>query len=191
VGDLYRSLRKHPVVDLVITVAVAIGIAFLVQLWIVKPFQIPSGSMIDTFDLGDRIIAARFIYHLTDPHRGDIIVFHPNGNGQDAFRTNHHASVVFVKRLIGMPGEWISAKNGKVSVCTKGPEQGCRVLDEPYVSSRQEDFSPTKIPAGHYFMMGDNRANSEDSRAWGSITRDQIIGRAFMIYWPLTRISFF
>ena len=58
VGDLYRTLRKHPVIDLVITVAVAIGIAFLVQLWIVKPFQIPSGSMIDTFDLGDRIIAA-------------------------------------------------------------------------------------------------------------------------------------
>jgi signal peptidase I len=194
-SDLFRAVRKNPFVDFVITIAVAIVIAYFVQLWIVKPFQIPSQSMKTTFHVGDRILAARFLYHFTDPARGDIIVFHPNGFGDNPEPTDHVASVVFVKRLIGLPGEWIRARGGHVQICT-GDGTGCRVLDEPYVSSPQEDFpAPPQraihIPAGRYFMMGDNRANSDDSRIWGPITRAQIIGRAFMIYWPPDRISFF
>ena len=86
--------RKNPIVDLVVTLAVAAVIAYVVQLWIVKPFQVPSGSMERTFHIGDRIIAARFLFHFTDPARGDIIVFHPNGTGGDAEPVNHVASVV-------------------------------------------------------------------------------------------------
>ena len=78
-----------------------------------------------------------------------------------------------------------------MQVCTGPQGKGCRTLDEPYVSSTQDDFGPMPIPDDQYFMMGDNRAHSDDSRDWGPIRRDQMIGRAFMIYWPLTHLGFF
>jgi signal peptidase I len=162
-----------------------------VQRWVVKPYRIPSPSMERTLHIGDRVLAVRFLYHFENPHRGDIIVFHPNGIGDTALYGDHVASVTYIKRLIGLPGEWVQASNGKVQICTGPAGQGCRTLNEPYVSSTQVKFSPIHVPAGHYFMMGDNRQFSDDSRDWGSITKKQIIGRAFMIYWPPTRIRFY
>jgi signal peptidase I len=199
--NLWREWRKHPVVELITTLVMAVAIAYCVQAWVVKPYRIPSESMVDTLRVSDRIIAARFLYHLKDPSRQDIIVFQPNGEGDSVFRSDTVADTVFVKRLIGLPGEIIGAREGDVYVCdqeqapdpTRPVEQtpGCRFLDEPYVSSQQEDFGPETIPPDRYFMMGDNRADSDDSRNWGPITRDQIIGRAFMTYWPIPRISIF
>jgi signal peptidase I len=183
--------RKNPIVDLLLTLAVALGIAYAVQAAVVKPYKIPSGSMERTFHLGDRVLAARFLYRFEDPHRGDILIFHPNGVGDEALPGDHVASATFTKRLIGLPGEWISASHGHVQVCTSGPAQGCKTLQEPYVSSTQQDFGPIHVPAGHYFMMGDNRDDSDDSRDWGPIAKKQIIGRAFMTYWPPDRISFY
>jgi signal peptidase I len=188
--DLYRAVRRHPAVELAITLAVAIVVALAVQAWIVKPYRIPSGSMLETFQLRDRVIAARFLYHFTDPERGDILVFNPNGRGDDVFASDTAADVVYVKRLIAMDGEWVQAREGRVQVCAEKARR-CRTLEEPYVSSTQLDFDPVRVPPGEYFMMGDNRAASDDSRSWGTISRDQVIGRAFMIYWPLKRISFF
>jgi signal peptidase I len=183
--------RKNPIVDLVITLIAAVAIAYGVQRWVVKPYRIPSQSMERTLHVGDRVLAVRFLYRFHDPHRGDIIVFHPNGIGNTALPGTHVASVTYIKRLIGLPGDWVQATNGHVQIC-KGPNnQGCKTLNEPYVSSTQIKFGPIHVPAGHYFMMGDNREFSDDSRDWGSITKAQIIGRAFMIYWPPTRIRFF
>ncbi len=193
-----REIRKHPVVDLAITVVIAVGIAYLVQAFIVKPYRVPSGSMEPTIAIGERIIASRFTMRFSDPSRDQIIVFHPNGSGIDVYDTDTSSSETFVKRLIGMPGETIGATGGAVYVCTgDGPGEGaaiedtpgCRFLDEPFVSSPQDDFGPTRIPDDRYFMMGDNRADSDDSRNWGPITRGQMIGTAFMSYWPPTRIS--
>jgi signal peptidase I len=184
-------LRKNPIVDLLVTLAVAVAIAYTVQALIVKPYKIPSGSMERTFHLGDRVLAARFLYRFEDPHRGDILIFHPNGVGDEALPGDHVASTTFTKRLIGLPGEWISASHEQVQVCARGRAQGCKTLNEPYVSSTQQDFGPIHVPAGHYFMMGDNRQDSDDSRDWGSIAKKQIIGRAFMTYWPPDRISFY
>jgi len=192
------SFRKHPVVDLVLTVAVAIGIAYLVQAFIVKPYRVPSGSMEPTIAIGERIIASRFTFRFSDPTRNQIIVFHPNGVGADVYDTNTASDETFVKRLIGMPGETIGAVGGHVYICSgKCPQEGqaikstpgCAFPDQPFVSSPQDDFGPTTIPADRYFMMGDNRADSDDSRNWGPITRDQMIGVAFMSYWPPSRIS--
>jgi signal peptidase I len=193
-----NDFRKHPVVDLVLTVAVAIGIAYLVQAFIVKPYRVPSGSMEPTIAVGERIIAARFAFRFSDPSREQIIVFHPNGVGADVYDTDTASDETFVKRLIGMPGETIGAIGGRVYICSgKGPKEGqavkstpgCAFPDQSYVSSPQDDFGPTAIPADRYFMMGDNRADSDDSRNWGPITRDQMIGLAFMSYWPPSRIS--
>jgi signal peptidase I len=184
-------LRKNPLVDLLLTLIVALGIAYAVQDVIVKPYRIPSGSMERTFHIGDRVLAARFLYHFEDPQRGDILMFHPNGVGDQALPGDHVASTTFTKRLIGLPGDWVSASQGHVQVCTTGPAQGCKTLNEPYVSSTQQDFGPIHVAAGHYFMMGDNRQDSDDSRDWGTITKKQIIGRAFMTYWPPDRISFY
>ena len=196
--ERFRTLRKNPVFDLVFTLVVAVGVAYLVQLWIVKPYRIPSGSMEQTFHLGDRILAARFLYHFTDPQRGDIVVFHPNGYGDTPMLTSHVASVVFVKRVIGMPGDWVRSRGGHVQICTGPAGEGCRQLSEPYAIGRTgkcqdatADFGPELIPPGQYLMLGDNREESDDSRCWGTIRRSQIIGRAFAIYWPLDRLDVF
>ncbi len=132
------AIRKNPVVDLVLTVAMAVAIAYAVQLWIVKPYRVPSQSMEQTLHVGDRILAARFLYHFVDPSRGDIIVFHPNGRGSDVFQTDHASSQNYVKRLIGLPNEWVGSSHGKVYVCEKqAPASslsptatpGCRFLE--------------------------------------------------------------
>jgi signal peptidase I len=176
-----------------------------VQLWFVKPYRVPSQSMEQTLHVGDRILAARFLYHLTDPSRGDIIVFHPNGQGSNVFQTSHASSQNYVKRLIGLPNEWVGSSGGKVYICaTRAPANrlspaatpGCRFLKEPYTtsatgqcSSTTGDFGPRHLGPDQYLMLGDNRQFSEDSRCWGAIHRSQIIGRAFAIYWPPTRIQ--
>jgi signal peptidase I len=195
----FHRFRKHPVVDLIVTVALAVGIAYLVQAFIVKPYRVPSGSMEPTIAIGERIIAARFVYRFTDPQRDQVIVFHPNGEGRDVFDADTASSETFVKRLVGMPGETIGARDGEVFVCdgdtapSEGApieeDPGCRVLDEPFVESFQDDFGPVPIPADRYFMMGDNRADSDDSRNWGPVTKEQMIGLSFMSYWPPSRIS--
>ena len=204
---MFRLIRKNPVVDLLVTIATAIAIAFVVQLWFVKPFQVPSASMQPTLAVGDYILGVRFLYHFTDPKRGSILVFHPNGKGSDYFEADTPAEPYFVKRLIGLPNEVVGSHDGKVYVCADGrfpadpssptTTPGCRFLDEPYVHG-QPTFScggggdyQVHVPPDHYLMLGDNRTNSLDGRCWGTIPRRQIVGRAFLTYWPLTRISLY
>src|SRR5262249_1236602 len=100
-----RRQRLRRVLDVVGTLLVAGAVAFVVQRWVIKPYRVPSPSMERTLHVSDRVIAARFWYRVSDPERGEVIVFHPNGVGDQAEQTDHAASVTFVKRLIGMPGE--------------------------------------------------------------------------------------
>src|SRR3954463_12764000 len=141
-GALAR-FPAHPVIDTAITLIIALAIAYATQLWIVKPYRVPSPSMETTLHVGDRILAARFLYRFTDPARGEILVFHPNGFGGQAERVSHVAGVTFVKSLIGLPGEWRAAGDGKVWGCKahapatdQAPPKtsGCRFLNEPYIS---------------------------------------------------------
>jgi signal peptidase I len=186
----WRRVRQHAAVDLLITLLVAVGVAYGVQRWVVKPYRIPTGSMEHTLDIGDRLIAARFWYDFTSPSRGDVVVFHPNGQGDNVYKTNHVAGVTFVKRIIGMPGDWVRGRDDHVEICVTATT-GCHVLHESYMSSAQADFGPVHVPKGRYFMMGDNRAVSDDSRVWGTISGSQIIGRAVSIYWPLDHLHLF
>jgi signal peptidase I len=187
VPERYRSA-----VDWVITIAIAVLVVFLIKAFVINPYKIPSASMEPTFHCAqpgpfceagsnDRIIANRLIYHFRSPKRGDIVVFDPPPK---AIACGPFAT--YVKRLIGEPGETIEERKGFVYINGKK-------LDEPYVdSSRRDsgDYGPLKLGPDEYFMMGDNRAHSCDSRVWGPIGRDAMVGTVFMVYWPLSRIGF-
>ena len=122
-----------------------------------------------------------------------MIVFHPPGHGDVPVNGSHHeASVNYIKRIIGLPGDWVWIKRGVVRICTQ-KKVDCRVLDEPYVNhhplERSFTHAPYHVPPGDYFVMGDNRGDSEDSRVWGFLPRRNIIGKAFVVYWPLDRFG--
>jgi signal peptidase I len=182
--------KLNPVLELVLILAAALGLWYVTNGWIVKPYRIPSASMEPTLRAGDRVLVARFMYRLQDPNRGDVIVFHPPGVGNQPIRNaKTKASVYFIKRIIGLPGETVVGRDGAVSIC-KAPNKGCHALQEPYLAQNSglTDFAPVTIPKDQYFMMGDNRAVSDDSRDWGTLPRDNIIGEAFITYWPLDRL---
>jgi signal peptidase I len=189
-------------IELVITVAIAVGLALLIQAFIVKPYRIPSGSMEPTLTIGQRILANRMINH---PSVGDIVVFHPpagadpddpqcgnsnqgTGHGQACDRgTAAESSQTFIKRVVAGPGDTIYIKNGNVW------RNGVREKD-PYAyqcGTGPDCNFPTaiKIPPGDYFMMGDNRGESDDSRFWGPVPDKWVIGVAFFTYWPIDRIG--
>lgn len=178
--------RRRLLIEYLIIAVLAVGLALLVQAYVVKPYRIPSPSMETTLQPGDRVFVNRFIYHFRDVRRGDIVVFHAPGSG-----------AVLIKRVVGLPGDTITLRAGRVLV-------NDHPLDEPYVRrldgrvAATEPFptgepwslaAPYTVPTDSYFMMGDNRENSGDSREFGPVPRDSIIGDAFFIYWPMKRIS--
>lgn len=195
-GGLPSALRVT--IDWAVTIAGAVGIVLLVKAYVVNPYRIPSSSMEPTLHcafgesgcaarFSDRVLANRFIYHFRDPRRGEIIVFET----PPAAQNRCGAGGTFVKRLVGLPGEKIEIRlvDGDGYVFINGHK-----LDEPYVEEdrRQltQGYGPTTIPKDHYFMMGDNREASCDSRDWGTVPRKNLIGNVFATYWPPQRISF-
>jgi signal peptidase I len=199
---LFAMLPKpvRTALETVVTLIVALGIAWLGQAYVVKPYKVPTPSMVPTLEPGDRVLADRLTLDFESPSRGEIIVFHPphcvpghnDSTGvcttTDLKLRDGLANTTFVKRLIGLPGETVWAKNGHVFVKDKGkpPVE----LSEPYTHGQPTDDLPRQtIPAGFYLMLGDNRGVSEDSRTWGLEPRDGLIGIARLRYWPLGRIG--
>jgi signal peptidase I len=191
-------------VELVVIVALALGLALGIQAFLIKPYQIPSASMEPTLDVGQRVLVNRFIYRFKDPKPGDIVVFNPpagaeRGNQCGAAKaagqpcpepTPEKASVNFIKRIVAGPGDTLAVVNGHPVV------NGVEKTDESYINPCQPGGecnlpTPITIPPDHYFMMGDNRGESDDSRFWGPVPRDWIIGEAFATYWPPDRIGIF
>jgi signal peptidase I len=193
-GRLPRRLRI--VVDWVVTIVGAIAIVLAIKAWVVNPYRIPSSSMEPTLHcarpaqgcesrFSDRVLANRFIFRFRDPRRGEVVVFE---TPQQA-RAECGAGGTFVKRIIGLPGETVQIRlrGGAAFVYIDG-----RPLREPYIERDRRDIGPEKrfrVPPGHYFVMGDNRTQSCDSRAWGSVPEENLIGKVFMTYWPPNRIS--
>jgi signal peptidase I len=188
--------------ELVLIVAVALGLALGIQAFLVKPYRIPSESMVPTLQVGQRVLVNRIGARFSAPHVGDIVVFHPPsgaeqdntcGSGQPPAGqacdqpTSKEASVNFIKRVVAGPGDTLYIKDGHAY------RNGVREKDSyiiPCGGGEGCDFvKPIKIPAGHYFMMGDNRGSSDDSRFWGPVPRKWIIGEAFATYWPPKRIG--
>jgi signal peptidase I len=177
-------------------------LALAIQAWLIKPYQIPSQSMEPTLDVGQRVLVNRFLYHLTDPSLGDIVVFHPPAGADNGTEcgvqhgpreacprpTAAESSQNFIKRIVAGPGDTLSVRNGHPVV------NGVEKTDEPYVRACGAAAAcnlpkAITIPPGDYFMMGDNRGESDDSRFWGPVPRSWIIGKAFATYWPLDRIG--
>jgi signal peptidase I len=194
-GPLDRMTSSIPapwdtVVDWAVTIAIAVAAVLAIKTWVVNPYRIPSSSMEPTLhcaapEVGcqagssDRVLANRFIYRFRDPSRGDIVVFE---TPERAIR-RCGAGGTFVKRLVGLPGERISMSEGVLYV-------DGQPVDEPYVNGGPSGSFPERmLEADEYFMMGDNRGQSCDSREWGPVTRDDLIGPVFAVYWPLTRLG--
>jgi signal peptidase I len=202
-----KSLASS-LVELVVIVVIALGLALAIQAFVVKPYRIPSGSMLPTLHINQRILVDRIGSHFTSPKVGDIIVFHPPKNyadgcadpkegqdpaGQDATRPcgvagTQPSSETFVKRVVGLPGDRIAIDNGHV-IRNGVPEKDSYIV--PCNGAPACNFPSTiTIPRGEYYMLGDNRPDSEDSRFWGPVPKKWIIGEAFMTYWPPDRIGF-
>ena len=179
-------MKPRTVVEYAVVALCAIAVALLVQAYLVKPYRIPSESMAATLKPRDRVLVNRVAYRLGDPGRGDVVVIDSRAVGR-----------VLIKRVVGLPGDTISLSGGHVYI-------NGRRLAEPYVrqvDGRAEPTDPFRgtgnpwaleqpylVPPGHYFVMGDNRTVSDDSRDWGPAARREIIGRAFFTYWPLSRL---
>lgn len=193
--------KGNSFVELVLIVAVALGLALGIQAFLVKPYRIPSESMVPTLSVGQRVLVNRLGNNFGDPAIGDVTVFHPPAGAENENQcgvrrganqpcpspTSGRADVNFIKRIVAGPGDTLAVvdghvvRNGKrqpepfIQPCGGGPE--CNLS------------TAITIPKDHYFMMGDNRGASDDSRFWGPVPRDWIIGNAFATYWPPKRIG--
>jgi signal peptidase I len=189
-------------IELGVIIAVAVLLALGIQAWIVKPYRIPSGSMEPTLAIGQRVLVDRIGMHFGDPHVGEIVVFNPPLNATNevcgiprasgaacSLPEDKRSSTYFIKRIVGGPGDVISIVEGHVI------RNGKREPDHytrPCAGVSECNFATQiKIPPGHWFMMGDNRGESDDSRFWGPVPTGWIVGGAFATYWPPDRIGFF
>jgi signal peptidase I len=186
------EFKKSTVREYVESIIIAVILALFVRTWVVQAFKIPTGSMENNLLVGDHLLVNKFRYGPTATalenillptdaiHRGDVVVFkYPEDPERD-----------FIKRVIGLPGETIEVRQKKVYVNGKP-------LDEPYVHFLQpasaygefapfdvrEQYGPVTVPEDHYFVMGDNRDNSQDSRYWGFLPRGYVKGKALLVYW--------
>jgi signal peptidase I len=203
--SLRRLAGGSQAVEFVLIVLIALALAFALQAFVVKPYRIPSGSMEPTLTIGQRVLVDRLGNDFFAPSVGDIVVFHPPvgaatqtcGNrdekpGQACDRpTPKESSQNYIKRLVAGPGDTLKIidgrvyRNGKLESAPYARLTGC--------TSTNPDCNyptPIKIPPGYYFMMGDNRDFSDDSRFWGPVPRSWIIGEAFFTYWAPDRIGF-
>ena len=186
--------------------AIALGLALTIQAFLVKPFRIPSESMVPTLEVSQRVLVDRVSFRFSEPHRGDVVVFRPPSGADGASAafgacgeeplprdqacsrpTGEQADANFIKRVVGEPGDRLKILDGRVYL-------NGRLQSEPF--ARPDSECPIcnlpreiTVPPGHFFMMGDNRGQSADSREWGPVPKDWIIGNAFSTYWPPRRIG--
>lgn len=167
-------VKKSAFYEIMESIIVAVLLAVVIRLFIIQPFYIPSGSMQPTLQVGDRIIVSKFTYRFWPPQRGDVVVFkYPLDPSRD-----------FVKRLIAFGGETVALKDSKLYINNQ------QVLENYLPAGLYfNDFGPVRVPPGHYLALGDNRNNSDDSRVWGPLPKEYMIGKAILIYWPPQRIG--
>ena len=169
------SSGTRALIDWIVVVVVALLVAFLVRTFVLAHFVVEGSSMHSTLETGDRVFVNKLSYRLHDPNRGDVVVLHEVTGATDRD---------LIKRVIALPGETIEMANCEVTI-------DGRTLDEPYLDPAVVtandcglDFPPVVVPENHVFVMGDNRGGSQDSRAIGPIDENDLVGRAFVVFWP-------
>lgn len=173
---LWRSQKEN-----IQIVAIALLLALFIRAFVAEPRYIPSDSMVPTLQIGDRLVVEKVSYHFHQPVTGDIIVFSPPKQLQKKGFTKDQA---FIKRAIGSPGQTVAVRDGKVYLNHKP-------LQENYIAEPPEyEWGPELVPENTYFVMGDNRNDSNDSSKWGFLPKENIIGRAVFRFWPLDRGGF-
>jgi signal peptidase I len=170
--------RRRAIREWVILIAVALLVAFVVRQFVFQLFYIPSGSMVPRLEVGDQVFVNKLAYDFGDPARGDLVVFTRPANWSDVPVDD------LVKRVVGLPGETIEGREGHVYI-------DGRRLPERYLptGTSTSSFGPLTVPPHEYFMMGDNRSGSNDSRMHSPVDRDEFVGKVFMTVWPLDRVS--
>ena len=204
-GDKPKKDRGSFFKELPVLILIAFGLALLMKTFLVQAFWIPSESMEPVLIRGDRVLVNKLAFRFREPRRGEVIVF--SRETERPARSMFRRAIEFlteglgaaspgeedlIKRLIGLPGETIEMRDGIVTITQPGGEK--LTLAEPYVAEEHDlrSYGPFVVPAGSYFMMGDNRAHSEDSRfSLGPIKRSQMIGKAFVKVWPPKRWDLF
>jgi signal peptidase I len=177
-NDKPRLKDENPWLEGLKTIALSAVLAIGIRQFVAEARYIPSGSMLPTLQINDRLIVDKLSYRFNDPQRGDIVVFAPTPALE---KQNFHDA--FIKRVIGLPGEKIQVKGGRVYV-------NDQPLREDYIGQNerpQYEWGPQVVPQGSYLVLGDNRNNSYDSHYWGFVPRDKIIGRAVVRFWPPNR----
>ena len=189
-------VKKHIIREYAESIVIAVILALIIRTFVVQAFKIPSGSMEDTLAIGDHILVSKFIYgtkipftssrlvKIRDPRQGDVIVFeYPEDPSKD-----------FIKRVVGTPGDVVKVVDKKVYVNGKPYENPHEVHKEkdiiPSEQNPRDNFGPVKVPEGSYFVMGDNRDRSYDSRFWGFVKNEKIKGLAFIKYWSWDKEKF-
>lgn len=166
-------MSKEIIYEYARSIGTAVLVALAIITFVVQAFFIPSGSMRPTLEEGDRILVNKFVYRFTEPKRQEIIVFrYPVEPGRK-----------FIKRVIGVGGDRVEIVGGQVIV------NGQHIEEKYTLTPGFSNYGPIVVPEDNYFVLGDNRNNSEDSRFWGFVPRENVIGRAFMIFWPVNRIQ--
>jgi signal peptidase I len=195
-----KQSARGGILELVMIVAVALGLALGIQALLVKPFRIPSESMEPTLDVGQRVLVNRVNLRFGSPDRGDIMVFKPPKGADDNVcgarhssetacprPTKERSSTNFIKRVVAVGGDRLKVIDGRVYLNGRRqkepfirPDSSCGICNLPHEIT---------IPKGYFFMMGDNRGESADSREWGPIPKKWMIGKAFVTYWPPSRLG--
>lgn len=159
----------------------ALGLSLLIRLFVAEPRYIPSDSMVPTLEIGDRLVVEKISHYWRQPRKGDIVVFAPPQQLQER---GYLSSQAFIKRVIGQPEHTVKVQQGQVYLDNEPLQEG--YIAEPPAYS----FDTVQVPPEAYFVMGDNRNDSNDSHVWGFLPEQNIIGRAIFRFWPLERFGF-
>lgn len=160
---------------------IALCLALLIRTFVAEPRYIPSDSMLPTLQMGDRMVVEKISYRFHPPATGDIVVFDPP---QQLQILGYAKDQAFIKRIIGKPGQIVKINNGKVYLNGKP-------LEEDYIAQPPAyEWGAKQVPEDEFFVMGDNRNDSNDSHVWGFLPREKIIGRALFRFWPFNRVGF-
>jgi signal peptidase I len=170
--------KKEGFWDLIKFAILALLIVVPIRTFIAQPFIVSGSSMVPTFENNDYLIVDELSYRINEPHRGDVVIF----------KWPKDTTKYFIKRIIGLPGETVKIAGNTIIIKNKDNPDGF-ILNEPYVKNKSNDEMEVTLPENQFFVMGDNRSGSADSRAWGTLPRSLMVGKAFLRLFPFTSLT--